>query len=123
VLFEEAKAAIIKLRENGYIINNMRDYMNLSKEIRIEYGLPSRPDQFYKEWTNWSDFLGIFVSFEKAKEIIIELKKKGHVINKKEDYCNLPKEVKREYGLPSNPYRFYKEWTNWYDFLGTNKKK
>ncbi|MHA1988743.1 MAG: hypothetical protein ACW98D_19140 [Promethearchaeota archaeon] len=52
--------------------------------------MPSNPDKFYKEWTNWYDFLGTirpieFISFEKAKAAISKLREDGLIINGAED--------------------------------------
>jgi hypothetical protein len=76
--------------------------------------LPANPDTFYKDWTGWSDFLGIkkskFLSYEEAVKLARE--------------CDISSS--REYqfirtitnGLPSKPHITYKEqWNGWGEFL------
>jgi hypothetical protein len=77
--------------------------------------LPSNPQQSYKEWTNWYDFLGVekveFLSYEEAIQYLRE-----NNITSRPAYRKC-----KSKNLPSNPDIFYKEWTGWSDFFGRKK--
>jgi uncharacterized short protein YbdD (DUF466 family) len=108
-------------------------YKNLKKEVRKakinsrkEYtkkrksNWASNPHRHYKEWINWDEFLGRerfncnyirAISYEQLKK---EVKKAG--IKSYADY-----QKRKKPNWPSIPKEVYKEWTNWYDFLGKEK--
>ncbi len=88
--------------------------------------IPKDPSHtFRQQWKGWGDFLGtdneanmkrVFVSYNKAKEIVQKLGLKSMTQWKKWS------KTKRPYNIPSNPNKHYKkEWTDWWDFFGTNK--
>ena len=108
------------LKEKG--IQKSTDYIKRRKNLEKETGLvlPARPDRDYKEWVDWYEFLGkprrpLFSSYKKVQKLV---KEKG--IQKSADYLKRRKNLEEETGLvlPSRPDRDYKEWVNWYEFLG-----
>ena len=96
--------------------------IKLRKEYALKYkelGLPSDPRVYYREkgWTDWETFLGKteqFPSYDEARELVL---KKG--ISSRRMYDSVYKEL----GLPSAPYRTYKDkgWIDWDSFLGKEK--
>lgn len=89
--------------------------------------IPCDPSKVYpKEFSNWYDFLGktpghintsnrySFRDFESARNFAQSLNLKGFKDWHK--YC-VPGQKPSD--IPTNPYRVYKEWISWGDFLGT----
>lgn len=62
--------------------------------------------------------LGKYASYERASAFAKTAK-----IESRRDYFNRYKEFRKQgvINLPSNPEKFYKEWTSWSDFLSTGK--
>ncbi len=90
-------------------------------ECAGSYQLPKNVDEIYEsEWRGWGDFLGIPLPFAQAKKVAKSL----HLMNK-EEYLRL-KEKKTGKSvddddflrLPYRPDLYYKEWSNWEDWLG-----
>lgn len=110
--YEKAQRIVM---EKG--ISSQKEYFFLHTEL----GLPLHPDRCYagKGWCDWSTFLGMakveYPSFDNAKLIVRE-----NGISSSDEYSISYK----KYGLPSDPYIFYKEkgWVDWYDFLGKSKR-
>jgi hypothetical protein len=84
--------------------------------------IPSNP-YIYKEWISWGDWLGTFntrkkefLSFKKAKKIVIKLN-----LNSQKEWKKYCKSGNKSENIPSNPYKIYKDmgWINWGDWLGT----
>ena len=109
--YEEAQRIV---KKNG--VNSKTAYKSSYKEL----GLPSNPNQFYRDkgWIDWYVFLGTtkvsYPTYEEAQRII------------KENGINSYAAYKSSYhalGLPSNPNAFYKDngWIDWYDFLGKSR--
>ena len=120
--FEEAKDFI---KKKG--LTSQGQFHQWSKSGERPGDFPSIPHRIYEEeWTSWGDFLGTgnapsgkkeWMGFEEAKTLI-----------QKERFTLLAhfrkwsKSEKRPANFPSNPNIAYKdEWTNWNDFLGTEK--
>lgn len=108
--YEGAKKRVI---EAG--IMGAEDYRSKYKEL----GLPSNPNNFYKEeWKGWPSFLGKeaveFPPYEDAKRIV---KEKG--IKSANEY----KVRYKELGLPSEPKTTYRDkgWSCWDDFFDTKE--
>ena len=80
--------------------------------------LPVNPNLKYKEWIDWYSFLTKekinHYSYEECKKIVIE-----NNIKSAKDWKKLSKSEKR---IPFNPDRKYKEWVDWYTFLGQKRK-
>jgi hypothetical protein len=58
-----------------------------------------------------------FLSYNKAKQAVQEFNDidkfgVGNSLDYKFEYSNIHP------NLPANPHAYYKEWTNWHDFLG-----
>lgn len=110
------------LKEMG--IKTSREYYKISLEVKKKLGLPTAPHNIYKGkgWVSWGDFFGrediLFVKIDEAKEIVKRMK-----IRTSLEYNNLPLEKKKSLGLPSAPYKIYKDkgWTCWRDFLARNE--
>ena len=109
--YEEAQRIV---KKNG--VNSKTAYKSSYKEL----GLPSNPNQFYRDkgWIDWYVFLGTtkvsYPTYEEAQRIV------------KENGINSPTVYNSSYnalGLPYAPYLSYKDkgWVDWYDFLGTSK--
>ena len=109
--YEEAQRIV---KKNG--VNSKTAYKSSYKEL----GLPSNPNQFYRDkgWIDWYVFLGTtkvsYSTYEEAQRIV------------KENGINSPTVYNSSYnalGLPYAPYLSYKDkgWVDWYDFLGTSK--
>ena len=109
--YEESQRIV---QENG--INSKYDYYASYKEL----GLPSTPNEFYKNkgWIDWYSFIGnskaSYPTHEEAQRIV-----KENGITSQADYKSSYKEL----GLPANPYVFYKNrgWIDWYSFFGSSK--
>lgn len=80
---------------------------------------PSRPyDVYGAEWKGWTSFLGSTTmdSFEKVRACVHEAGLLSQTEYKKV-YRNLPCKA------PSCPNKYYdREWTDWFDFLGKDRK-
>ena len=108
--YEEASKIAI---ENG--IMGAEEYRAKYKEL----GLPSNPNNFYKEeWLGWHSFLGKdkkhFPSYEETKRLVNEAGIKS-IKEYKAKY--------KELGLPSEPNTTYKDkgWSSWGDFFDTKE--
>ena len=119
--FQEAKAFI---RSQG--IQTRTAFQAWKRAGKKPKNFPGAPQKTYKdEWTNWGDFLGTrnrssnkkkeWMSFQDAKTFI-----QSQGIQTSTEFHAWSKSGKRPKNFPSNPKQTYKdEWTNWYDFLGT----
>lgn len=81
--------------------------------------IPKRPDQVYKEWDTWIDFLAPkFVSYEKARSILSKLSipgTNGLRLCSEGDF----RDMDRPRFIPSHPATYYKdEFVSWSHFLG-----
>lgn len=83
-----------------------------------ENNLPVHPNRKYKEWVDWNSFLEKEKtkqhSYEECRKIAID-----NNIKSAKDWKELSKSDKR---IPFNPDRKYKEWIDWYTFLGQKRK-
>jgi hypothetical protein len=92
-------------------ISSEPDYRkNYKKDSR----LPSHPsEKFCSEWKGWDSFLGrqTYMSFQDARCFVrsLNLKSTSHWFGWWKENCP---------NIPRNPQQTYKDWTNWYDFLG-----
>ncbi|MDD3626878.1 MAG: integrase repeat-containing protein, partial [bacterium] len=113
--YEEAKSAVQKLK-----INSFKEYM---EKFHLNPLLPSNPQRFYKNkgWIDWYDFIGkdkpkYYETFKEAKNLVLKLN-----LNSKKDYYVILDSYPK---LPYSPDQVYKGkgWTDWFDFLGLEKK-
>jgi hypothetical protein len=110
--FEEARA---KVRKFGF--KDMREF-NRKKYNSDFYDIPYTPDKYYKEWINWYDWLGTgFISFEEARDFARSLK-----FNMCSDWKKYCRSGQKPRNIPSIP-SYYKDFVDWYDWLGTNREK
>jgi hypothetical protein len=81
--------------------------------------IPASPDETYKEWSNWNDFLGTdkqseYLPYEEAKSFV-----QNENLRSQKDWKVWCK-TKRPKNIPSHPYVVYKgKWTTWGDWFGT----
>lgn len=125
VSYKEAKEYVAQFN-----ISSFEKWIEFKKTHTLPPFIPKDPYSVYKngEWVSWGDFLGNnnvsnfnknYVSYDEAKLFTIQLGLKKS--KEWKEYCKnntLPK------GIPSDPYRTYKEkgWKGWEDFLVVNKK-
>lgn len=123
ITYDESKIWI----KNNLNIKTITQWKKNVKENKIPIFIPNRPDRFYKKrgWINWGDFLGtgrianqnkknIFLSYNDARLFVIK-----NNIKSISQYNNFELPI----NIPSNPYKYYKEWKSWGDFLGTKRKQ
>ena len=122
--FEDARAYAQSLN-----LKSPREWSQLSKSKKRSNDIPSNPFQVYrnKGWKGWSDFLGTgnlttqqlhaqYYSYSDAKKYV---QKQG--IKTYTEFTKWSSEGKRPIFITASPEKFYKEWTDWYNFLGTKK--
>jgi len=109
-----------KLKVEGLKIKTIIDY-NFYIKNNPDSGLPTRPDIAYKtKWKSWYDYFGLdystkFLNWEEAKQKVKNLSLLGHIQYRDYVRNNI---VER---LPISPEEVYKEWIDWYDFLGLDR--
>ena len=119
--FEEAREFARNLK-----LNNNAAWQKWSKYGQRPCDIPSTPSVIYKDsgWVSWGDWLGTgnlgpqdynFLSFEKAREFVRNLKLDGHNAWRKWKSNNRPNDI------PASPDVTYKDsgWVSWGDWLGT----
>ncbi len=116
--YEEVQSVVQKKN-----FRSRSDFRNWAKPK----GIPAKPDRIYatRGWTSWGDFLGtgtvktndrqdkVYLSFTEARRLVRTLDLKNA-----RDYFKWWAKIRPSY-LPVTPQRAYKEWVDWYDFLGT----
>jgi hypothetical protein len=118
--FEEAKKVV-----RDFNIQTQRELKEFILSENCPADFPSNPNSTYKtHWKGLGDFLGTntlapqdmkFYSYAEAKRIVISNK-----VRNKEEYYVLKKINPL---LPASPAMKYKEFKNWYDFLGKPEKE
>ena len=115
-------------------ITTRLEFRKFNKGKSIATKIPACPNNIYKEWTNWGDFLGTgsksntynkkIVSYDEAKIIINTEISSIYQMNKGEDYRKFVKtdlyNEKYKTILPVAPdsvYKYHKSWISWNDFL------
>ena len=92
--------------------------------------IPEDPDQVYKAWNGWKDWLGShkkipFLPFKEAKRLVQEKQLKSTAEWKK--WCNWnPNEIGlKPPEIPASPHIYYKNsgWAGYNDWLGTENPK
>ncbi|MDA9278994.1 DEAD/DEAH box helicase family protein [Schleiferiaceae bacterium] len=117
--YEQAKQ---KLKD--YTFSNISNYKRKAKKI----DLPYNADSYYSDsgWISWSDYLNItitnrgknFLPFNDAKRLVHGYKFKNY-----EEFSDARKSNRIPTSIPGNPQRFYKEFTNIYDWIGPSYLK
>lgn len=119
--FCEAKKYVHSLGLKSYT-----EWMNLDFNLK-PHNIPKTPNIIYKdEWISWSDWVGNeemysnkeeFLSFNDAKEVLKSLSIKSY-----KEWRTLSRKILKELKIPKSPDKFYKdEWTNWIDFLSSDR--
>lgn len=115
--YNDAKEYVIKLNLKSN--NEWREFCKNKRNDEI----PSCPDLYYKDngWISWSDWLGYnkiklrkkpeYLSYNDAKEYI-----KKYNIKTSREWVDFSKKS-RPNNIPSNPWKYYEEWTGFKDFL------
>lgn len=83
--------------------------------------IPSIPKRIYKEWSGYKDWFGNkrkYLPFNKAREIIRKMK----LANLNEWYQYIRSGSYRK-DIPTHPYRVYKQWKGYYNWLGNKPHK
>jgi len=118
LVFKSLEKAKIYVRKLG--LKNNREWRKYCKSGKNPRDIPRSPDQVYKNWIGWADWLGTgyikkgFKSFKKARAYIRKLKLKN--TDDWEKYC---KSGKKPIDIPATPYVIYKKyWINIADWLG-----
>ncbi|MBB5293410.1 integrase repeat-containing protein [Deinococcus metallilatus] len=108
--YEQARAAV---QAAGWTTQQV-----YRKNWRQIPGLPSAPEQVYREWQDWRTFLGTARRFLTLEEASAAVQAQGY--QSSAEYEARYQEVE---GLPSNPDRFYEEFPGWGTFLGTGRTR
>jgi superfamily II DNA or RNA helicase len=120
-LYEESKKFVQSLR-----LNNLNEWFNFSKSRKLPKDIPVSADRIYKHnWISWGDFLGtgrisnknrFFISYDEAKKYVHDKN-----IKSQRDWILFTKRNDFPLNIPKRPEK-YKEFLDWYDFLGIDKK-
>jgi superfamily II DNA or RNA helicase len=107
-------------------LKNQNEWYGYCKKGLRPIDIPRNPERVYlnKGWIGYGDWLGngvaanqnkIFISYEKAKEIVAPLN-----ISTQKEWKKLCREGRRPHEVPADPYTYYKNkgWKSWADFLG-----
>jgi hypothetical protein len=115
--YEEAKLYI----KNNYEIKIIKDYRSLD----LPTFLSKRPQNIYKEWKGWEDYLGInlnrnieYLTYEEAKEWI----KNNYPSITVKQYRNMAKNNEFPIFISKKPERKYENFI-WADYLYNNGRK
>lgn len=112
-----------KLIVNGLGIKSNNEWRIFCNSGKKPNEIPSNPDLIYKNcgWVSWADWLGYdkkklralpsFLSYKDANNFVSTLGLKTH-----EDWKNYSK-TNRPENIPSNPWKYYKEWNGIRKFL------
>ncbi|MDA9957249.1 DEAD/DEAH box helicase family protein [Candidatus Pelagibacter sp.] len=107
-------------------ISSAMQWRKNSKSEKFPINIPVNPDNYYKNWKGWGDFLGTkntatrhknYKSYSYAKKFA----RKFNFKNQKEWYKhtkskNFPPEIPK---IVDKVYQKKKQWIDWGDFLGT----
>ncbi len=113
--YDDAKKYVQKLE-----ITLVTKFYEWSSKGKRPIFIPSRPDNFYKEWVDWDDFFGmkkkIILSFEDARKFARSLK-----LTYRSDWFELHDKGKLPNDLTKYANERYSDqgWSGWSDFLGS----
>jgi hypothetical protein len=121
-----AKEYVIKFLVPQGVLSSRKfeEYKKQNKYLPSNF--PRRPDDYFKlrgTWKGWDDFLGFperkfGEKYYDYKTAMTVTQKAG--ITNSNHFRNWKARPKR---IPSRPDLYYKEWSNWQEFLGDNYKK
>lgn len=113
--FKEAREEV---RRIGF--RSIVEYEKKKKNYKIFNIIPWNPDEYYKEWIDWYDWLGkekrVHMSFEEARRFARSLK-----LNEYKEWQEYCESGKKPNNILTNPY-CYKEFIDIYDWLGSERK-
>ena len=124
--FEDAREFVRSLK-----LKNPGEWNVFSKSGKRPSDIPAGPPDTYKKqgkWIGWSDFLGTgnltskqlheqYYSYDDAKKYV---QKQG--IKTVPKFNEWSSQGERPIFIPANPHKFYKDWIDWDDFFGRDKK-
>ena len=95
-----------------------KEFIIWSKSDERPEGIPIDPRKVYSEyWKGRKHWIGRQkLSYEESQALVQSLGLKS-----RRDYLKLTQTKKYRDLLYANPFKSYKEWTNWYDYLGTSR--
>lgn len=128
--YEEATAIVHKLK-----LRNQDDWKEYCQGTNPQFGrkpdnIPKAPDQFYKEWTSWGDWLGTgyvacsrrkYRAFEEARSFVQSLGLKSQSEWRRYTKGLLERLPLLPSDIPANPNQTYKHngWKGFGDWFGT----
>lgn len=102
-------------------IKGMKEYKMWSKQKDFPIFLPKAPNRVFVEWTSWGNYLntGSIHTMNRKKQYLSYVDAKKYL----KDNFNIKNSVdfriqRIPIFIPKKPYRAYKEWLGWEDFLG-----
>lgn len=108
-------------------IKSGSEWNNYWKKNKKPDNIPICPQNTYKEWTSWGDFLGtgivagikmkdVYVTYDEAEKFVHKLK-----LKKSKEWYEWCKKGERPFNVPASPQMIYKDkgWDSWGKFLGT----
>jgi len=117
--YEDAKNYVRSLK-----IKQIKEWYDLNKSKNFPKDIPKYPQDAYKNWKDWGDFLGVrnflyksreYKSYEEAKKYAQSLQLKNS-----SEWFKLSKSKNFPEDIPVYGQEVYKkEWKGWGDFLGT----
>ncbi len=108
-------------------IKKLEEWRSKTKDKNFPKDIPVVPYNTYKnEWTNWGDFLqtGYLHYKDRKRATYLEAKAwaKQMGVLRKTDWDQLSIDGRMPQEIPANIWNYYKEWTNWADFLDNQTK-
>lgn len=113
--FKRARAFARNLK-----LRNCTEWRVYCKSGKRPFDIPFSPNYYYKEWINWSDWLGTtpLLSFKKARSYVRKLKIKNEM-----GWTKYSRSIKKPLNIPATPRHAYrKEWISMFDWLGNKKE-
>ena len=108
---------------HSLMLKSQTEWDAYSKSGKRPNDIPSKPGAVYEEFAGWGDWLGTgnvcardrhFRPFNKARRFVRSLGLRGY-----KDWKAYRKSGKKPKDIPSNPYRTYKEFTGYEDWLNS----
>jgi hypothetical protein len=115
--FKEAREVV---RAMGMKSNTV--WRIIKKQKLFPINIPKHPNKYYREWIDWSDWLGVkhkeHLSFEEAKKVV-----KAMDIKNSTEWRKIIKSQSFPMNIPKYPEAYYKEWVSWYNWTDTKPKE
>ena len=101
-----------------------KEYRKLSNDNKLPIFISRKPERYYKGIFTWVNYLGtkkknknFYLEFEDARRVSRSLKIKSN-----NDWRKWCKYKSKEFDRIPNDPTIYREWIDWYDWLGKTKK-